>query len=227
MYFSLADVFFFLGGGCHIRVILHSSKYGKWLAELSAIGMLFFRTLVASPQQLRSDGSQRTVSCSKPTSVNSAAWKSKISDPYLFQMWESLLNFTGWHEDIPYFALLVGKSLEVTNYLRCKLLSAFIRIVNFNSSVDLSVFAMESATSYDFQHSLTCTEVFSSLASKILWSVFGVTLVLNIMAIPWSSSCRSMVVFWGRYSCMHILMCETRILWLPCGIIKDMEDHKC
>jgi hypothetical protein len=26
---------------------------------------------------------------------------------------------------------------------------------------------------------------------------------------------------------VHILLCETRILWLPWGIIKDMEDHEC
>lgn len=108
-------------------------------------------------------------------------------------------NFTGWHEDIPYFALLVGKSLEVANCLRCKLLSAFIRIMNFNSSMDLSMFAMESAMSYDFQHSLTCTKVFLSLASKIPWNIFGVLLLLNIMTIPWSGGCKSMVVFWGRH----------------------------
>jgi hypothetical protein len=28
---------------------------------------------------------------------------------------------------------------------------------------------------------------------------------------------------------VHIItsICETRILWLPWGIIKDMEDHRC
>jgi hypothetical protein len=26
---------------------------------------------------------------------------------------------------------------------------------------------------------------------------------------------------------VHILICETRILWLPWGIIKYMEDHEC
>jgi hypothetical protein len=37
----------------------------KWLAELCAIWMLIFRTLVAPPQQLQSIGSQSTVSCSE------------------------------------------------------------------------------------------------------------------------------------------------------------------
>ena len=175
------------------------SKYGKWLAELSAIWMLLFRTLVAFPQWLQSNGSQSTVSCSKPTSVNSAAWKSKISWTLTCSKSGNLCyNYTGWHEDIPYFALLVGKSLEVTNFLRCKLLSAFIRIVNFNSSMDLSMFAVESV-----HHMISSIHWHVQRSSCLLHPRYceiksGVSLLLNTMTIPWSGGCRSMVVFWGR-----------------------------
>lgn len=81
-------------------------------------------------------------------------------------------DFTGWHDTIPYFVLLVGKSPEVTNCLRQKLHSAVIQ------SCELQFFHgllhIFYAGSYVVWFPLTLTKVFLALASKILWKVWQV-----------------------------------------------------
>jgi hypothetical protein len=66
----------------------------------------------------------------------------------------------------------------------------------------LSVFTVQSAMLYDFQHSLTQTKVCFSLASKILLKIQQVSELLNVMMTPWSIGGWSEGVSLKRYSAL-------------------------
>jgi len=65
---------------------------------------------------------------------------------------------------------------------------------------------------YDFQHSLTKTKIYFSLASKILLKMQQGSALLNVMMTPWSIGGGSEGVLLERYSTLVFGCCKTKIL---------------
>lgn len=174
--------------------------------------MPFCRAQVICSRPLRSSHDllnflvNRAQSAIQKLSVNSAAWKLKISwTPAYSKAGNFSYSFTGWPEDIFYFVVLVGKSSEVTNCLRWILVASVFQRDLFIFAVQLAVLVISSI--HWQEQDFLVTSIKDTVKSAVCVKAF------EFHDEFWSSGCKSMVVIVGIYS-----MCIFRCAWVKsCG----------
>ena len=108
-------------------------------------------------------------------------------------------NFTGQQRDVHYFVMLLGESLNVTDFFRPKLLPAAYQNCGFPAFTDTN------------KGLLTCIQNTAASTASLTAAEFHVC--------PCLSGCQSKGVALDRF--FSIWMHNTKMLWMPWGFTND------